>query len=80
MRLIERIGGVWALWNNSPQIVSVGNQANLDRPTSLQVVGTICTFESSCGSVVVVGFDFSSIDDGLNSQNFVDSEGIKCID
>ena len=79
MRLIERIGGVWALWNNSPQIVSVGDQANLDRPTSLQVVRTICTFESSCGSVVV-GFDFSSIDDRLNSQNFVDFSGIKCTD
>ena len=79
MRLIERIGGIWALWNNSPQIVSVGDPANLDRPTSLQVVRTSCTFASSCGCVVV-GFDFSSIDNSLNSQCFVDFAGFKCMD
>ena len=38
--LIERMFGISAIWHNSPQIVSVGDEANLDRPTMPQVFGT----------------------------------------
>ena len=40
MELIERMFGMCAIWHNSPQIVSVGDEANLDGPTIPQVIGT----------------------------------------
>ena len=40
MGLIDGNFGTFAMWHNSPQIVSVGDEANLDRPTMPQVFGT----------------------------------------